>query len=51
MSIDPPVLEVNLVPFGNADVKNDGSFECQHGPKECLANAIAGERNHWRFDS
>ncbi|XP_054623696.1 gamma-interferon-inducible lysosomal thiol reductase-like [Dunckerocampus dactyliophorus] len=37
------ILSVNLVPFGNAQEKPDGSkyiFKCQHGEQECLGNMI-----------
>lgn len=33
------VIDLQLVPFGNAHLHEDGSIECQHGPGECDANA------------
>ncbi|XP_076322193.1 gamma-interferon-inducible lysosomal thiol reductase-like isoform X1 [Tachypleus tridentatus] len=37
------ILNLTLVPFGNAKVTKDGDkwkFTCQHGPKECYSNII-----------
>lgn len=37
------IMSVNLVPYGNAQEKPDGTkytFECQHGEPECLGNMI-----------
>ncbi|CAN9503239.1 unnamed protein product [Ophioblennius macclurei] len=37
------IMSVSLVPFGNAketSVEQKHTFECQHGPQECLGNMI-----------
>ncbi|XP_047445041.1 gamma-interferon-inducible lysosomal thiol reductase [Mugil cephalus] len=37
------IMSVGLVPYGNAQEKPDGkkyTYECQHGPQECLGNMI-----------
>ncbi|GAV73598.1 GILT domain-containing protein [Cephalotus follicularis] len=34
------VIDLRLVPWGNALVQANGSFACQHGPNECLLNTI-----------
>ncbi|KAF3330612.1 gamma-interferon-inducible lysosomal thiol reductase-like isoform X2 [Carex littledalei] len=34
------IVDLSLVPFGNAVVTSDGSIICQHGKGECLLNAI-----------
>jgi interferon gamma-inducible protein 30 len=32
------VIDLQLVPFGNAKLQDDGTVECQHGAGECDAN-------------
>ncbi|XP_021891051.1 gamma-interferon-inducible lysosomal thiol reductase-like [Carica papaya] len=34
------IVDLRLVPWGNAFFKTDGSIVCQHGPDECLLNTI-----------
>uniref|UniRef100_A0A6V7QRA9 Gamma-interferon-inducible lysosomal thiol reductase n=1 Tax=Ananas comosus var. bracteatus TaxID=296719 RepID=A0A6V7QRA9_ANACO len=34
------IVDLDLVPYGNARVSSDGSFICQHGANECLLNVI-----------
>ncbi|XP_021289031.1 gamma-interferon-inducible lysosomal thiol reductase [Herrania umbratica] len=34
------IVNLRLVPWGNAVMQRDGSFVCQHGPDECVLNAI-----------
>ncbi|XP_022251678.1 gamma-interferon-inducible lysosomal thiol reductase-like isoform X2 [Limulus polyphemus] len=37
------VMNLTLVPFGNAQVTKDGDkwkFTCQHGPNECYSNIV-----------
>ncbi|KAJ3703135.1 hypothetical protein LUZ61_006840 [Rhynchospora tenuis] len=34
------IIDLHLVPYGNAMVTSDGSIICQHGTGECLLNAI-----------
>jgi interferon gamma-inducible protein 30 len=36
--LGPEVMDLQLVPFGNAHLKSDGAVECQHGVGECDAN-------------
>ncbi|KAM9469574.1 gamma-interferon-inducible lysosomal thiol reductase [Clarias gariepinus] len=39
----PDIMNVELVPYGNAEEKQVGDkyeFTCQHGPDECLGNMI-----------
>jgi len=34
-------LDVKLIPFGKAEINNDGTeYRCQHGPDECFKNII-----------
>jgi len=35
----PLIVNFTLVPFGNAKKQSDGTFQCQHGEKECEANS------------
>eukprot|EP00545_Synedropsis_sp_CCMP1620_P007928 CAMPEP_0119015266 /NCGR_PEP_ID=MMETSP1176-20130426/10718_1 /TAXON_ID=265551 /ORGANISM="Synedropsis recta cf, Strain CCMP1620" /LENGTH=214 /DNA_ID=CAMNT_0006968545 /DNA_START=61 /DNA_END=705 /DNA_ORIENTATION=+ len=37
--LGPDVMDLQLVPFGNAHLQRDGSVKCQHGVGECDANA------------
>lgn len=34
------LVDLTLVPFGNAQVQKDGTIKCQHGEDECLGNKI-----------
>ncbi|KAK8512158.1 hypothetical protein V6N13_097175 [Hibiscus sabdariffa] len=34
------IVDLRLVPWGNAVIRSDGTFLCQHGPGECFLNAI-----------
>ncbi|CAN1276967.1 Gamma-interferon-responsive lysosomal thiol protein [Linum perenne] len=34
------ILNLRLIPWGNALVQPDGSFLCQHGPNECVLNTV-----------
>ncbi|XP_073008827.1 gamma-interferon-responsive lysosomal thiol protein-like [Typha latifolia] len=34
------IVDLDLVPYGNARLTSDGSIICQHGENECLLNAI-----------
>jgi len=49
------ILNMTLVPFGNAQEQQSGSgwvFTCQHGPRECLGNTIetcAYGLDNWDF--
>lgn len=36
--LGPEVIDLQLVPFGNAHIQDDGSVLCQHGVGECDAN-------------
>ncbi|KAF8018775.1 hypothetical protein BT93_H3624 [Corymbia citriodora subsp. variegata] len=33
-------VDLNLVPWGNAKIKGNTTFDCQHGPSECLLNTV-----------
>ncbi|KAK3009241.1 hypothetical protein RJ639_015113, partial [Escallonia herrerae] len=33
-------VDLNLVPWGNAKLIDNTTFQCQHGPAECLLNTI-----------
>ncbi|GMI71438.1 OAS HIGH ACCUMULATION 1 [Hibiscus trionum] len=51
------IIDLRLVPWGNAVIQSDGTFLCQHGPDECILNAIEActislypnEEQHFRF--
>uniref|UniRef100_A0A5B7AAK2 Putative gamma-interferon-inducible lysosomal thiol reductase isoform X2 n=1 Tax=Davidia involucrata TaxID=16924 RepID=A0A5B7AAK2_DAVIN len=34
------IVDLNLVPWGNAKMRGNNTFNCQHGPSECLLNTI-----------
>jgi interferon gamma-inducible protein 30 len=34
------IVDLNLVPWGNARIKANNSVNCQHGPNECLLNTV-----------
>ncbi|XP_041023834.1 gamma-interferon-responsive lysosomal thiol protein-like [Juglans microcarpa x Juglans regia] len=34
------VVNLRMIPWGNAWIQSDGTFVCQHGPDECLLNTI-----------
>ncbi|EOY34583.1 hypothetical protein QUC31_018366 [Theobroma cacao] len=34
------IVDLRLVPWGNAKLKGNDTFACQHGPGECLLNTI-----------
>ena len=34
------IFTLHYVPWGNAILKKDGKFECQHGKMECVMNQI-----------
>ncbi|CAK7343812.1 unnamed protein product [Dovyalis caffra] len=34
------IVNLRLIPWGNAFIQPDGSFVCQHGTNECFLNAI-----------
>ncbi|XAR60770.1 hypothetical protein NMG60_11034267 [Bertholletia excelsa] len=34
------IVDLNLVPWGNAKFTGNTTFECQHGPDECFLNTI-----------
>ncbi|KAK8598309.1 hypothetical protein V6N13_094282 [Hibiscus sabdariffa] len=34
------IVDLRLVPWGNAKLKGNDTFECQHGPAECLLNTL-----------
>ncbi|KAG7027419.1 Gamma-interferon-inducible lysosomal thiol reductase, partial [Cucurbita argyrosperma subsp. argyrosperma] len=33
-------VNLRMIPWGNAWIQPDGAFSCQHGPDECMLNAI-----------
>ncbi|KAL5580669.1 hypothetical protein UlMin_013111 [Ulmus minor] len=35
-----PLINLNLVPYGNAKLRSNNSIVCQHGPNECLLNTV-----------
>ncbi|KAI0531208.1 hypothetical protein KFK09_000761 [Dendrobium nobile] len=34
------IVDLDLIPYGNAKLKANGTITCQHGPYECLLNTI-----------
>ncbi|KAJ8647626.1 hypothetical protein MRB53_000649 [Persea americana] len=34
------IIQLNLVPYGNARLDSDNNITCQHGPYECLLNTV-----------
>lgn len=34
------IVDLRLVPWGNARLKGNDTFDCQHGPVECLLNTV-----------
>ncbi|GMY10536.1 gamma-interferon-responsive lysosomal thiol protein-like [Fagus crenata] len=34
------IVDLNLVPWGNAKLRGNDTFDCQHGPSECLLNTV-----------
>ncbi|XP_020585834.1 gamma-interferon-inducible lysosomal thiol reductase-like [Phalaenopsis equestris] len=34
------IVDLDLVPYGNARLKANGTITCQHGPNECLLNTV-----------
>lgn len=34
------IFTLRYVPWGNAQIAKNGSFECQHGKMECVVNTI-----------
>ncbi|XP_057954276.1 gamma-interferon-responsive lysosomal thiol protein [Malania oleifera] len=34
------IIDLNLVPFGNAKIGPSSTIDCQHGPSECLLNTV-----------
>ncbi|XVE58982.1 hypothetical protein DITRI_Ditri05aG0007400 [Diplodiscus trichospermus] len=34
------IVDLRLVPWGNAKLKGNDTFSCQHGPGECLLNTV-----------
>ncbi|GMG98185.1 hypothetical protein Nepgr_000025 [Nepenthes gracilis] len=34
------IIDLKLVPWGNAQIRGNNTFDCQHGPSECLLNTI-----------
>ncbi|XWS53375.1 hypothetical protein CRYUN_Cryun11dG0152200 [Craigia yunnanensis] len=34
------IVDLRLVPWGNARLKGNDTFDCQHGPGECLLNTV-----------
>ncbi|KAG4974684.1 hypothetical protein AAZX31_11G190700 [Glycine max] len=35
-----PIVHLKLVPWGNAKLRANATFDCQHGPYECLLNTV-----------
>ncbi|MCL7022389.1 hypothetical protein MKW94_004124 [Papaver nudicaule] len=34
------IIDLKLIPYGNAKISADKVLTCQHGPKECLLNTV-----------
>ncbi|KAL9241229.1 hypothetical protein vseg_015361 [Gypsophila vaccaria] len=34
------IVDLRLYPWGNAKIRPDSSFSCQHGPSECFLNTV-----------
>ncbi|KAI4368915.1 hypothetical protein MLD38_017418 [Melastoma candidum] len=34
------IVDLNIVPWGNAKIRANDTFDCQHGPSECLLNTV-----------
>ncbi|XP_028768961.1 gamma-interferon-responsive lysosomal thiol protein-like [Neltuma alba] len=34
------IVDLKLVPWGNAKLRGNNTFDCQHGPYECLLNTV-----------
>ncbi|XP_027190767.1 gamma-interferon-responsive lysosomal thiol protein [Cicer arietinum] len=34
------IVDLKLVPWGNAKLRGNSTFDCQHGPNECLLNTV-----------
>ncbi|GAB2286093.1 hypothetical protein Dimus_020517 [Dionaea muscipula] len=34
------IIDLRLFPWGNAKINSNSTFDCQHGPSECLLNTI-----------
>lgn len=43
-------LRVELVPFGNAKLLQNGSIQCQHGPEECRINKFESCAIHFMHE-
>lgn len=41
------IFTLNYVPWGNAELKKDGSIECQHGKLECTLNTVEACALHY----
>ncbi|KAJ8624496.1 hypothetical protein MRB53_033026 [Persea americana] len=42
------IVDLNLVPYGNARISSNNTITCQHGPYECLLNSVeACSINAW----
>lgn len=34
------IVDLHLSPWGNAKIRGNSTFDCQHGPSECLLNTV-----------
>ncbi|XP_038988933.1 gamma-interferon-responsive lysosomal thiol protein isoform X2 [Phoenix dactylifera] len=34
------IVDLDLIPYGNARVGSNGTISCQHGPNECVLNTV-----------